>query len=168
MAVPFTPVTGPRLLARPGPRQAETRDDLLAGAIEAARQLGVSSLHINFPAEAEWRRLGEQGLLQRTDQQFHWINRGYASFQEFLGDLASRKRKTIRKEREAALASGIEIRVLTGSDLREEHWDAFFAFYMDTGSRKWGRPYLNRKFFSLIGAGMADRIALVMCRRRSG
>ena len=109
--------------------------------------------------------LGERGFLQRTDQQFHWENAGYATFDDFLAALASRKRKTIRRERSEALADGIEIDWLTGADLTESVWDAFFAFYMDTGSRKWGRPYLTREFFSLLGERMADRILLVMAKR---
>jgi uncharacterized protein len=165
VAVPFTPVTGPRLLARPGPGAAARRESLVGALIGAARQLEVSSLHVNFPLEEEWRALGELGLLLRTGEQFHWFNRGYRSFDDFLGDLSSRKRKMIRKEREAARGAGVEIRILSGREIAEEHWDAFFRFYMDTGGRKWGRPYLNRRFFSLLGERMPERIALVMCRR---
>jgi predicted N-acyltransferase len=164
-AVPFSPVTGPRLLVRPGPEAEGRRDALIAALIAAAQQLKVSSLHVNFPTEEEWRALGARGLLLRTGEQFHWFNRGYGSFDDFLADLSSRKRKMIRKEREAARAGGVEIRILSGSEIRDEHWDAFFRFYMDTGGRKWGRPYLNRRFFSLLGERMAERIALVMCRR---
>ena len=115
--------------------------------------------------EPEWRALGERGFLQRTDQQFHWENAGYTSFDDFLGALAARKRKTVKRERREALSNGIEVQWLTGSDLTEAVWDDFFAFYMDTGSRKWGRPYLTREFFSLIGGKMADRILLVMAKR---
>jgi predicted N-acyltransferase len=104
-------------------------------------------------------------LLQRTGQQFHWRNQGYTTFDDFLASLASRKRKTIRREREQALAAGLTVELITGTDLTEAHWDAFFKFYMDTGSRKWGSPYLNRKFFSLLGAAMPDRCLLVMARR---
>ncbi|MDP6705075.1 MAG: GNAT family N-acetyltransferase [Alphaproteobacteria bacterium] len=164
-AVPFTPVTGPRLLSRPGLDRTEMIDKLASGCIAVARQLEVSSLHINFPTETEWRRLGALGLLQRTDQQFHWLNEGYDCFDDFLGALTSRKRKTIRKERRGAQESGIEIEVIGGDRLTEAHWDAFYGFYQDTGSRKWGRPYLNRQFFSLIGERMANEIALVMCSR---
>jgi len=164
-AVPFTPVTGPRLLVRQGLDRNDMIDKLAAGCIAVAQQLGVSSLHINFPTEAEWHRLGGLGLLQRTDQQFHWLNNGYQRFDDFLDDLASRKRKTIRRERREARESGIEIEIVTGRELKEEHWDAFYAFYMDTGGRKWGRPYLNRRFFCLIGERLPDRIVLVMCRR---
>jgi predicted N-acyltransferase len=166
LAVPFTPVTGPRLLARPGPHQDANRRLVLAGCIEVARQLEVSSLHITFPTEDEWSLCADAGLLQRTGEQFHWLNRGYGSFDDFLADLSSRKRKQIRRERrEIADNRDIEITVLTGTDITEAHWDAFFAFYMDTGARKWGRPYLNRRFFSLLGEAMAERIALVMVAR---
>ena len=164
-AVPFTPVPGRRLLVRPGP-DAERRQKLLAAAaVEVARRLGASSLHLTFLTEEEWRALGAQGFLQRTDQQFHWRNEGYATFDEFLAQLSSRKRKTVRKERGEVLCSGLTVERITGADLREEHWDAFFAFYQDTGSRKWGHPYLNRRFFSLLGEAMADRCLLVMAKR---
>lgn len=164
-SVPFTPATGPRLLTPEGPGRDAAEDMLLAGAVELAKRHNVSSLHITFMPERQWGRAGELGLLQRTDQQFHWFNRGYRSFGDFLADLSSRKRKMIRKEREKALESGIEIECLTGSDLSEDHWDAFYAFYMDTGSRKWGTPYLTREFFSLIGERMARDTLLVMARR---
>ena len=138
----------------------------LADALaEITTNSDLSSAHVTFLTEHEWRLLGDRGFLQRTDQQFHWHNDGYASFDEFLAALSSRKRKTIRRERKDALAPGIEVRWLTGSDLTEGVWDAFFAFYMDTGSRKWGRPYLTREFFSIVGEKMRDRILLVMARR---
>lgn len=164
-AVPFTPATGPRFLVRPDQSHLRGRSMLLAAAIQAAEQLNVSSLHINFPLEADWQACGDAGLLQRTDQQFHWYNNDYRHFDDFLDSLASRKRKTIRKERRGALDAEIAIEWVTGSDLTEAHWDAFYAFYMDTGSRKWGRPYLTREFFSLIGARMPENILLIMCRR---
>ncbi|MGO9986798.1 MAG: GNAT family N-acetyltransferase [Rhodomicrobium sp.] len=164
-AVPFTPVTGRRFLVRPGFAEGEARAQLAAAAVEAARQYKASSWHVTFAAKEEWEELGELGLLQRTDTQYHWHNRGYETFDGFLAALASRKRKTVRKEREQARASGVALEWLTGSDIKEAHWDAFFAFYMDTGSRKWGTPYLNRAFFSLIGERMADRILLVMGKR---
>lgn len=155
--VPFTPVTGPRLLAE----DVAAQEALLSGALALCGRLGASSLHVNFPTGAEWRRLGEAGLLLRQDRQFVWRNAGYASFDDFLAALSSSRRKTIRRERREARA-GLDVRVLTGADITEGDWDAFFGFYMDTGTRKWGRPYLNRRFFSLVGARMADRIALVM------
>lgn len=164
-AVPFTPVPGPRLLVHPGPG-AEARGRLLTdAAISAAKALGVSSLHITFLTQEEWKRLARHGFLLRLDQQFHWHNRGYGTFEDFLADLASRKRKAIRKERAAAMAGGIEIEHLTGRDITEAHWDAMYAFYMDTGSRKWGRPYLNRAFFSRLGQAMAERCLLIFARR---
>jgi len=166
VCVPFTPVTGRRLMARPGPMESEHRAHLAAGAAELARRHGASSVHMTFVTRDEWQELGEAGWLQRTDTQFHWRNAGYGTFDYFLSSLASRKRKMIRKEREAVRRTGIELQWLTGSDLREEHWDAFFDFYMDTGGRKWGSPYLTRKFFSLIGERMPDRVLLVLARRQ--
>ncbi len=165
VAVPFTPVTGPRLLARPGPFAEAVRGGLADALVEITTNSDLSSAHVTFLTEPEWRALGERGFLQRNDQQFHWDNAGYASFEDFLGQLASRKRKTIRRERKEALAPGIEVCWLTGADLTEAVWDAFFAFYMETGSRKWGRPYLSREFFSIVGERMRARILLVMARR---
>ena len=163
-AVPFTPVTGPRFLAHPDADAATVRQALLQGAIALTERLGVSSLHVNFPTQDDWDAMGEGGLLQRQDMQYVWRNDGYASFDVFLAALSSNRRKTIRRERREARA-GLDIRVLTGADITEAHWDAFFAFYMDTGERKWGRPYLTRDFFTRLGATMADRIALVMAFR---
>ncbi len=165
ISVPFTPATGPRLLVRaglePGPVQAA-----LAGGIKAAAgHLAASSAHVTFAPEAEADALEEAGFLRRTDQQFHFFNEGYGSYDDFLATLASRKRKALKKERREALADGIEIDRLTGADITERHWDDFFAFYMDTGGRKWGRPYLNRRFYSLVGERMAGDVLLVMARR---
>jgi uncharacterized protein len=165
VAVPFTPATGRRLLVRPGAQAAEARQALVGGLVELCRIDTASGVHVTFATEDEYRFLGELGFLQRTDQQFHWENAGYGSFEDFLGALASRKRKTIRRERENALKNGIEVHWLTGNDLTEDVWDHFFAFYMETGSRKWGRPYLTRPFFSLIGETMRERILLVMAKR---
>jgi predicted N-acyltransferase len=164
-AAPFTPATGPRLLVRPGVDVEEARRILLGGGLALCERYGASGLHINFPTEDEWTWLGEQGLSMREGQQYHWRNAGYTDFEGFLGALSSGRRKTIRRERRDALAE-VEVFALTGADITEDHWDAFFAFYMDTGSRKWGRPYLNRLFFSLLGERMADRVLLVMARRR--
>ncbi len=165
VAVPFTPVTGPRLLARAGPRAEDNRITLARAAARFASQLDASSLHLTFVTKTEWETLGALGYLQRTDQQFHWHNNGYTSFDDFLGELSSRKRKLIRRERRSALENGVEIRLLTGSDILERHWDRFFEFYLDTGSRKWGMPYLTREFFSLIGERMSAQVLLVMCRQ---
>ena len=163
-AAPFTPATGARLLARPDVDQEEAWRLLLGGGLTLCERYGASGLNLNFLTEAEWRWMGEQGLGLREGQQYHWLNRGYADFEAFLGDLSSGRRKTIRRERRDAQAQ-VEIHCVTGTELREEHWDAFFRFYMDTGSRKWGRPYLTRKFFSLLGERMADHVLLVMARR---
>ena len=165
VSVPFTPATGRRLLVPPGPQAADIRAALCAGLVEVCRLHRASSVHVTFAPEDEWRMLGERGFLQRTDQQFHWQNAGYATFEDFLDALASRKRKAIRRERREALSPGIEVEWLSGSDLTEAVWDQFFAFYMDTGSRKWGRPYLTRAFYSMVGELMGDRVLLVMARR---
>ena len=167
-AVPFSPVPGPRLLVRDCDARVERQALLLEAGRTLTNRLGVSSLHITFMARDEWQLAGELGYLQRKDQQFHWHNNGYGSFDDFLSALASRKRKAIKRERRAALSDDIEIEWLTGSDLTEAHWDAFFAFYMDTGARKWGRPYLTREAFSLLGDTMADRLLLVMAKRGAG
>lgn len=164
-AVPFTPVTGPRLLVAGEADVVHTRAALLQAGVTAVEQLDCSSLHITFPTEEEWRAAEAAGYLLRTDRQFHWENRGYGSFDEFLGELSSAKRKTLKKERAAVAAEGISFDWLTGSDITETHWDTFFAFYMDTGGRKWGRPYLTRDFFSRIGQSMAEQVLLVMARR---
>jgi predicted N-acyltransferase len=165
IAVPFTPVPGPRLLVKPGPNAAADEQLLAAAAIEVARQGGLSSVHLTFLASDTAARLRALGFLTRVGQQFHWQNRGYGLFDDFLATLSSRKRKTVRKEREAALAPGIEIEQLTGSAIGEAHWDAMFAFYMDTGNRKWGRPYLNRTFFSELGQALPQHCLLVMAKR---
>jgi predicted N-acyltransferase len=164
-AVPFTPATGRRFLTRPG-FEAAGRVALLQGALALAEQSKVSSLHVTF-CTAEESAWGEEvGLLARTTQQFHWLNHGYADFDAFLADLASRKRKAIRKERARAQEFGGDIVALTGDALEPQHWDAFWRFYQDTGSRKWGRPYLTRAFFERVQASMRDDILLVLARRR--
>lgn len=163
-SIPFTPVTGPRLLVRPGHDAVRLRHALLAAMIELARRLEVSSLHITFAREEEWRQCRQTGLLPRLGEQYHWTNRGYAGFEDFLAALSSRKRKTIRRERERANALGLTIETLTGPDLRPEHWDAMYRFYIDTSGRKWGQPYLNRSFFHRLGETLADRVVLVLAR----
>ncbi|MCF6124212.1 GNAT family N-acetyltransferase [Mesorhizobium sp. M7A.F.Ca.CA.001.07.2.1] len=164
-AVPFSPVTGPRLLVSKGEDSAKVKAGLAAGLKAVTQKLGVSSAHVTFAQESDVEVLEAAGFLHRTDQQFHFFNEGFSTYDDFLATLASRKRKAMKKERREALAPGISIDRLTGKDLTEKAWDDFFAFYMDTGSRKWGRPYLNRQFFSLIGERMADDILLVMARR---
>jgi predicted N-acyltransferase len=164
-AVPFTPATGRRFLARPG-REAEGRGALLQGALALAEQTGVSSLHVTFCTADESAWGASLGLLARTTQQFHWQNRGYRDFDAFLADLASRKRKAIRKERARAREFGGDIVAVTGDALAREHWDAFWRFYQDTGGRKWGHPYLTRAFFERVHATMRDDVLLVLARRR--
>ena len=166
IAVPFTPVPGRRLLVRPGP-ESGTHESLLAtAAAELAERSDISGVHITFLTEGEWERLGARGFLQRTDQQFHWSNAGYGTFDDYLTSLASRKRKAMRKERQQALADGLEVVWLRGSEISEADWDAFFKFYMDTGSRKWGSPYLNRKFFSLMAGSAIGKDCLLMLAKR--
>jgi predicted N-acyltransferase len=164
-SVPFTPATGPRLLSRVGQPVLATQTALAEGLKELAKRHDVSSAHVTFAPQDEMPVFEAAGYLHRTDQQFHFINEGYGSHDDFLETLASRKRKALKKERRAALEHGLEIDWLTGKDLTEAIWNQFFAFYMDTGSRKWGRPYLNREFYSLIGERMAEDILLVMARR---
>src|SRR3954454_9602380 len=165
VSVPFTPATGRRVLVPPGDNAQTIRRGLASGLIELANLRDASSVHVTFAPETEWRLLGELGFLQRNDQQFHWENANYATFDDFLNALAARKRKAIKRERREALSPGIDVQWLTGPDLTESVWDHFFAFYMETGSRKWGRPYLTRKFYSLIGETMADKVLLVMAKR---
>jgi hypothetical protein len=170
-AVPFTPVAGRRLLVRgdlPAPLADELEDALARAMVTLAERLGVSSVHVNFPSQGEWRRLGAHGFLARTGQQFHWLNKGYKTFDDFLNDLASRKRKAIRKERRAVAEAGLDIRALTGPDITESHWDAFFRFYQATIDRKWGPGYLTRAFFSLLGERLGDRVVLIFARDASG
>jgi predicted N-acyltransferase len=164
-SVPFTPVTGNRLLVAAGTDLAAGREALLATGATAVEQLKASSLHITFLTEEEWKAAGKYGYLLRTDQQFHWVNHGYRNFEQFLSELSSSKRKNLRKERAAVRDAGVEFDWITGSDLTERHWDTFFGFYMDTGGRKWGRPYLTRNFFSRIGVTMAEQVVLIMARR---
>jgi predicted N-acyltransferase len=159
-SVPFTPVTASKLLVPSG--SLDVQAHLLAAARQLTAQRNASSVHATFVPEAEANAIAAQGWLQRVDTQFHWHNQGYPTFEAFLETLSSRKRKAIRRERRDGLADGITVKWLTGSDLREEHWDAFYEFYEDTGSRKWGRPYLNRRFFSLLNQSMADRIVLML------
>jgi uncharacterized protein len=160
-AVPFTPVTGPRLLAA----SEAARALLLKTAASAIRQIGASSLHITFPTREEWQTAGDAGYLLRTGQQFHWNNCGYKSFDEFLGELSSAKRKNLRKERAAVREAGVTFDWLTGGEITESHWDQFFDFYMDTGGRKWGTPYLTRDFFSRLSQGLAHQTLLIMAKR---
>jgi predicted N-acyltransferase len=164
IAVPFTPVTGRRLLTRPG-FETTGQAALVQGAVQLADQNGLSSLHITFCSEAEVEAGRQMGLMPRVSQQFHWLNQGYADFDGFLASLSSRKRKNIRKERRVASDFGGDIVTLTGDQIRPEHWDAFWRFYRDTGARKWGTPYLTREFFDIAQETMRDDILLIFALR---
>ncbi len=164
-AVPFTPATGPRLLVAEGQDGGTVRAGLAAALKAVTDRAGLSSAHLTFLRQDDLDALMAAGFLHRTDQQFHFLNEGFSCYDDFLATLASRKRKALKKERREALAPGISIEWLTGKAITERAWDDFFAFYMDTGGRKWGRPYLNRTFFSLVGERMADDVLLVMARR---
>jgi predicted N-acyltransferase len=159
--VPFTPVTGHRVLAN----SEAPRDILLKTAAAAVKQIGASSLHITFLTQDEWKAAGQAGYLLRTGQQFHWENPGYTSFDQFLGELSSAKRKNLRKERASVRDAGVSFDWLTGRDITEAHWDQFFDFYMDTGSRKWGTPYLTREFFSRLGQNLSRQTLLIMAKK---
>ncbi len=164
-SIPFTPATGPRLLVHRDWKEEESRGlkrMLLAGMIELADRLDVSSLHITFPDDVDIEVMTDAGLLQRVGQQFHWKNEGYDTFDDFLNALSSRKRKNIRKEREKAHSSDVKIFSVTGADLKARHWDAFYRFYRMTSDRKWGQAYLNRSFFDLLSERMADQVVLIM------
>ncbi|MTI16392.1 N-acetyltransferase [Rhodobacteraceae bacterium RKSG542] len=164
-SVPFSPVPGPRILSSPAIDRDVAERILGEGLIQLCKQIECSSVHLTFLPREQWETLAQVGYLQRVDQQFHWHNAEYADFDAFLDSLSSRKRKAIKKERAKALEAGIEIEWVTGSELKEHHWDAFYSFYIDTSSRKWGSPYLNRQFFSSIGESMADDILLVFAKR---
>lgn len=164
-AVPFTPATGPRLMTRPNVSDFDDQDlkrMLLAGMIEVADRQNVSSLHVTFPDEDDFKVMSEAGFLERYGQQFHWKNENYTSFDNFLEALSSRKRKNIRKEREKANASGVSIYTISGNDITSRHWDAFYRFYRLTSDRKWGQAYMTRSFFDLLSEQMGDQVVLIM------
>lgn len=165
VAVPFSPVPGPRLLMHPGcgvPAAALAR-----ALAQAGRQMEVSSVHVTFCPEEDWAALGDAGWLQRLGMQFHWDNAGYATFDEFLAALSSRKRKTIRRERRDANAAGLEFVALRGPDITRAEWDAFFGFYTSTVDRKWGSAYLTRRFFHLLGERLGETVVLMLARKGS-
>ncbi|MCK5274571.1 MAG: N-acetyltransferase [Alphaproteobacteria bacterium] len=164
-AVPFTPAPGRRLLAKPGPGEAAAEAALAAGMEELAERHGLSSVHVTFLPEDQAARLGERGWLVRHGIQYHWRNQGYRDFDDFLGALMSRKRKSIAKERRRVAEAGIRTPILCGDDIKSRHWDAFHRFYVDTYDRKWGYPYLNREFFELLTERLGDRVVLVMAER---
>ncbi len=165
VAVPFTPVPGPRLLAPPGPQRAVHQRALAAGIVAVAERFGVSSVHVTFCAPDEAETLKAAGLLLRHGCQYHWFNRGYATFDDFLAALAARKRKQIRKERAAVAAAGVSTRPLAGGEVTARQWDAFFRFYTDTYDRKWGYPYLTRGFFARLARELPDKVVLMLAER---
>ena len=165
IAVPFTPVPGPRFLVKPGANAAADEQVLASAAMELADQGGLSSIHVTFLDRDAQERLCSLGFLPRTGQQFHWQNQSYADFAQFLQTFSSRKRKAVRRERLEALSDDITIEHIAGRDITEAHWDAMYDFYVDTGNRKWGRPYLNRAFFSLLGAAMPEQCLLIFAKR---
>ena len=160
IAAPFTPVPGPRLLLR----DASAAPALIAALEAVTDQHNLSSAHATFVAPEQVPLFEAAGWLIREGTQFHWRNDGFATFDDFLATLASRKRKAIRKERAAAVA-GLTIRHLAGAEIGRREWDAFWTFYQDTGSRKWGHPYLTRAFFPLLGAALGDRVLLILAER---
>ncbi len=161
IAVPFTPATGRRILLKPG-IDPDLAIQLAGASLTLAQQRRASSVHVTFPTEDEWTRLGEAGWIQRIGMQYHWTNDGYRSFDDFLEALASRKRKTLRKERREVADSGIVVRAITGSEIREEHWRTFFRYYLDTVDRKWAHAYLNEAFFLRLGETMAEKVVMVI------
>ena len=163
VAVPFSPVPGPRLLVRQ--RVGLPLETIGTALTQACRQLKLSSVHATFCTEAEWAALGQAGWLQRIGMQFHWENPGYAKFEDFLSALSSRKRKVIRRERRDANAAGLTFQALSGNDITERHWDAFYRFYNATVDRKWGSAYLTRRFFSLLGERLGDRVVLMLAEK---
>ncbi len=165
ISIPFTPVTGKRLLVCDPVDSKDLETELAKGVLALAERLKASSVHLTFLDKQQWQELGKLGFLQRTHSQFHWVNHDYRSFDEFLNSLASKKRKNIKRERKGALESGIAIEQITGKDIQEHHWDAFYKFYLDTANRKWGSAYLSREFFSLVGDTMAEQILLIMCKK---
>lgn len=164
-SIPFTPATGPRLLSAKAAGATLVEQQLLAASMQVAERIGVSSLHYTFMPKSQWERAAGLGLLQRVDTQYHWANAGFDTFDQFLSHLASKKRKNIRRERREAVQNDIDVEWVTGGDLTEHHWDCFHDFYMDTANRKWGTPYLNRRFFSLVNETMPERTLLIMARR---
>lgn len=160
-SVPFSPVTGPRLLSS----SSENKKLLLEASITHAKKLGISSLHFTFLEENDCDVMTSNDLLFRKDQQFHWLNEGYRSFEDFLQALSSRKRKNIAKERRIATENNIDIELIRAQDIQEYHWDHYFEFYLDTSNRKWGRPYLNREFFSLLSEKIPENLLLIMAKR---
>ena len=164
-SVPFTPATGERLLIK-NPKSKEDKKALIHSIIDLSQKHKVSSTHVTFMPKEQCEELGKFGFIQRISKQFHWENKGYSSFDDFLSVLTSRKRKTIRKERNRVAQQNISFEILTGNDLNEKHWDQFYSYYIDTIDRKWGQPYLTREFFSIIGETIPQLIVLIMAKHQ--
>lgn len=167
ICVPFTPVTGARILTKHTESCKDIESYVFEKLIERTNELGVSSAHMTFLEEPQWSLASKSGFLPRMDIQFHWKNEGYESFEDFVAQLAAKKRKNIRRERRDIVEQNFQMQWLTGSDLQECHWDAFYEFYLETSKRKWGNPYLNREFFSQVNTTMSEQILLILCRRGS-
>ena len=164
-SIPFSPVTGPRLMINPDAPKEKCQKLLLQSAISYAKKRAVSSLHFTFLEDNEIDVMTSEGLLIRQDQQFHWLNNDYKSFNQFLETLSSRKRKNINRERRCVHDNDIEIEIISGSQIQEFHWDHYFEFYLNTANKKWGQPYLNREFFSLLGENIPENLLLIMASR---
>lgn len=167
ICVPFTPASGPRILTKQTKFREAVEAQLFHAIMDQTKILGASSAHLTFLEKKQWSQATHLGFLPRTDIQFHWKNNAYDSFEDFLAQLSAKKRKNIRRERRDVMEQRLHIEWLSGSDLQEHHWDVFYEFYLDTSSRKWGPPYLNREFFSQLNATMSKRILLILCRRGS-
>jgi len=163
VAVPFSPVPGSRLMVRPG--SGVPQGALAQALAQATEALNLSSCHVTFCTRAEWDVLGEAGWLQRLGMQFHWMNEGYSSFEDFLAALSSRKRKAIRRERREAQSAGLTMRALRGTEITPEVWRLFHKFYRSTTDRKWGSPYLTSGFWPLMGERMGDRVVLMLAEQ---
>ncbi len=162
VSAPFSPVTGPRLLAGDAPDADDARLTLLRALETVCAKMELSSVHVTFSTQHDWNLMGAAGWIQRVGRQFHWHNRGYETFDDFLGELTSRKRKSIRRERRAIAEQGLIVRPYVGDEIRPDHWDAFYRFYVDTYDRKWGYPYLTREFFEVAQERLGDRIVLII------
>ena len=167
-AIPFTPVTGPRLLIRPGEDAGEMRRLLATAMVRLAGRLDASSVHVTFPGRDEWETLAGAGFLKRLGSQYHWRNDGYDSFDDFLGALSSRKRKAIRKERDAVARQDLTITTLVGSDIKPHHWDVFHRFHQSVVDRKWGKAYLKREFFECLSASELGEKAVLVWAEQDG
>ena len=167
VCIPFTPATGVRIMSKQSGSNEDVQAYLIQKIAELTDELDLSSAHITFLEEPQWSMACRAGFLQRMDIQFHWKNEGYQSFEDFVAQLATKKRKNIRRERRDIVENNLHIEWLSGSDLQEHHWDSFYEFYLNTNSRKWGSSYLNREFFSQVNTTMSEQILLILCRRGS-